>query len=330
MTDLKPFILRPVLSERPWGGRRLERYGKALPDDVMIGESWEVADLPPEAAPTVDDPQSRVGSGRFAGATLSEVIAEAGSALLGPVSPTPDGRFPLLFKLIDARENLSVQVHPHRGYVEMHPEVRLKTESWYVIEATESSLLYLDVADGVNHDAVADALGSNVLVSSLRTVPAVASGFHHLPAGLIHALGAGVIVAEVLTPSDTTFRLYDWAVEYERVPRQLHLQQGIDSLLIHPEEAFSLEPLDGVGMRELVANEHYWMCEHRCDTGTRRLVSGRGPRVLNVVSGSVAVDDVVLGKGTTAIVPAASAADRFEVDGPSVVLEIGFPGMQAV
>lgn len=330
MTDLKPFILRPVLLERPWGGRRLEQYGKQLPEGLMIGESWEIADLPPEVVPSVADPQSRVASGRYAGASLADLVAELGDDLLGPVAPTGDGRFPLLFKLLDAHEHLSIQVHPHRDYVESHPEVRLKTESWYVIEASGSAVLYLDVADGVEREDVSDALGSSSIVPALRTVAAEPGGFHHVPAGLVHSLGAGVMVAEVQTPSDTTFRLYDWAVEYERAPRQLHLQEGLESLRIHPPEAYSYAPVADLGLRQLVSNEHYWMCEHRCESGTERLVSGGGPRVLNVVSGAVAVDDVVLEKGTTAVVPAASAADRFEVDGPATVLEIGFPGIEGV
>ena len=126
MARLEPFTLQPVLVQKPWGGRRLERFGKDLPDDVMIGESWEVADLPDNVASDTDDPRSRVASGPLAGLSLQEVIATAGADLLGPVRPTGEGRFPLLVKLLDAREHLSVQVHPHQGYVTSHPDTRLK------------------------------------------------------------------------------------------------------------------------------------------------------------------------------------------------------------
>ncbi len=112
MTDLAPFRLAPILVERPWGGRRLADYGKTLPAGAVIGESWELCDLPQHVVPSVDDPSSTVLDGPYAGARLRTVVAEATEALLGPVPPTAEGRFPLLFKLLDAREHLSVQVHP--------------------------------------------------------------------------------------------------------------------------------------------------------------------------------------------------------------------------
>ena len=132
---LDPFTLTPVLSARPWGGRRLEEYGKELPDGVLIGESWEVADLPDHVVPYIDDPRSRVASGPLAGWALADVIDKHGEELLGPIPPTDEGRFPLLVKLLDAAQHLSVQVHPHEGYVAEHPGARLKAESWYVMEA---------------------------------------------------------------------------------------------------------------------------------------------------------------------------------------------------
>lgn len=318
---MQPFTMSPVLVERPWGGRRLEAFGKALPDGVSIGESWEVADLPAEVAPTVADPRSRVASGPHQGATLSELIA-LGDDLLGPVAPTAEGRFPLLVKLLDAREHLSVQVHPHAGYVADHPEARLKTESWYVMDAAEAAELYLDVRDGVDADAVRSSLGSQAVVPMLRPVPAVPGAFHHVPAGLIHALGAGVMVAEVQTPSDTTFRIYDWAVEYGRPPRQLHPVESMASIRIHPEDGFSVGRAASRGVRLLCANSHYWIREHRTE-GRIELGGAPGPRVLMVMSGSLAIDDLELVAGETAIVPA--SALPAEASATGVVLEVGLP-----
>jgi mannose-6-phosphate isomerase len=323
MTELAPFRLDPVLVERPWGGTRLLEYGKALPPGVTIGESWELCDLPQEVVPHVDDPSSGVLDGPYAGAKLRTVVAERRSDLLGPVLPTKDGRFPLLFKLLDAHEHLSVQVHPNERYVAEHPEARLKTESWYVVDADPGAVLYLGVAHGVTVKAVDAVMGTPGIVPMLGERRAVAGAFHHVPAGLIHALGAGTFVAEVQTPSDTTYRIYDWAAEYGRAPRQLHVAESLGSIVLDPPGAFSLDATHEQGVRELVATDYYWMREHRVDAGTSPLAPTPGPVVLNVTRGSARLGDLELAKGTTAVVPASSGVTQLEGHG-AVVMEMGF------
>ena len=323
MQELAPFRLDPILVERPWGGSRLASYGKQLPPDTPIGESWELVDLPQHVVPTVDDPSSRVLDGPYAGARLREVMAEAADRLLGPIPPTPDGRFPLLFKLLDAREHLSVQVHPHVAYVAEHPEARLKTESWYIVDAEPGTSLYLDVKPSTTLADIEAVMGTPGIVPLLGERPAVAGAFHHVPAGLIHALGAGALVAEVQTPSDTTFRIYDWASEYGRAPRQLHAAESMASIRLDPADAFSLEPAAAPGVRGLVHNDHYWMREHRVPDGLGRLAETRGPRILNVTQGSVSLGGLRMSKGSTAIVPAACTVSAFE-GSAAIALEMGF------
>ena len=323
MTQLAPFTLQPIFVERPWGGSKLADYGKDLPDGVHIGESWEVADLPQHVAPTVENPSNLVLDGPFAGDRLGDVVSRADNALLGPVSPTADGRFPMLFKLLDAREHLSVQVHPPAEYVADHPEARLKTESWYVVEAATGGVLYLDVNEGVTRADLDAVLGTGGIVPLLRQVPAIAGAFHHVPAGLIHALGAGTLVAEVQTPSDTTFRIYDWSTEYGRAPRDLHTEQARASIRIDPPEAYSRNAATEAGVHDLVSNQHYWMREHRVD-GHSDLTSTEGPVVLNVTAGSLALGDLELAKGSTAIVPASADVQTFETTPGTVVMEMGF------
>jgi mannose-6-phosphate isomerase len=319
---LAPFRLQPVLVERPWGGTRLAGYGKRLPEGLRVGESWELCDLPQEVAPHVDDPSSIVLDGPYAGARLRTLVAEARDELLGPVAPTPDGRFPLLFKLLDAREHLSVQVHPPAGYVASHPEARLKTESWFIVEAAPDARLYLDAVAGTTPAEIRAAMGSAAIVPLLGEQPAVAGAFHHVPAGRIHALGAGALVAEVQTPSDTTFRIYDWSAEYGRDPRPLHAAEALASIDLRPAGAFSLPPADGPGTRDLVRTEHYWLREHRLPDGPSPLAATRGPRVLAAVAGVARLETLTLPAGTTAIVPA--AVDTGALTGPgATVLEIG-------
>lgn len=322
---LEPFLLDPVPVERPWGGRRLEAYGKALPAETMIGESWEVADLPDHVAPTVDDPRSRVATGPFRGDALADLIERAGEELLGPVRPTDEGRFPLLVKLLDAREHLSVQAHPHADYVSTHPEARLKTESWYIIAAEPGADLYLDLVDGTTPEDTEAVMGSRDIVPYLRSVPAESGAFHHVPAGLVHALGAGVMVAEVQTPSDTTFRIYDWAAEYRRAPRDLHPVQALASIRLHPADAYSLAPSRVDGVRELASNDYYWIREHRSAGGAVDLAGLPGPKVIMVVEGRAALDGLEPGLGSTAIVPAVASGTRVTAAGRSTLLEIGIP-----
>lgn len=325
--DPHPLLLDPVIVPKPWGGRRLETYGKPLPDEGSYGESWDIADLPDEIVGSSPRSRSTVIRGPLTGATLHEVIAIWGRALLGSAPATDAGDFPLLFKFLDARENLSVQVHPDESYVAGHPGTWLKTESWYIVDAAPGAVIYLDLQPGVTVAEVAAAAGSADIVELLRPVPAVPGAFHHLPAGLIHAIGAGVLVAEPQTPSDTTFRLYDWVVEYGRLPRPLHIDAALASLLIDPPGALSLDPATAPESRMLITTPHYWMREHRGVSLDGRLGSMRELRILSVLDGNGSLrhghDDIELSRGTTVVVPAAIVPDVTVTAGGMTMLELG-------
>ena len=323
--ELRPFTLAPVLSARPWGGRRLEDYGKQLPEDVLVGESWEVADLADDVVPYIDDPRSRVASGPFADRSLAELIVSHRNELLGPIPPTAEGRFPLLVKLLDAREHLSVQVHPHQQYVAEHPEARLKTESWYVVEAEPEASMFYGFKPGLARKQIMPAIGTNDIVGTLHTIQPEPGSFHNVPAGLVHSLGAGLMVAEIQTPSDITYRLYDWAVEYGREPRPLHAEQGAASILLNPAFAYSLPAVHTRGARLLISNRHYWIREHRTNDVVT-LGPKPGPRIMMVIRGILDVDDLRLRQGGTAIIPAASLDSHVTARGPSTILEIGLQG----
>lgn len=227
---MQPLLLAPTLLSKVWGGRRLANLGKDVPPGAAIGESWELADLDATSASGAGGGpvRSRIVGGPLDGRTLSQAAAVWGRALLGAVPPTPDGGFPLLVKYLDASHNLSVQVHPSPAYAAANPGASLKTESWYVAHADPGAVLYIGLAPGVSRAefarAAADA--SPRLPEMLRRVPAVAGECHTLPSGTVHALGAGVTVAEVQTPSDTTFRVYDWG----RAGRELHVEAAIECM----------------------------------------------------------------------------------------------------
>ena len=318
---LEPFTVAPVLVEKPWGGTRLSEMGK-FPGRAYFGESWEIADLAPDVAPQVEDPVSRVIDGRWRGWALGALAAKVGEELMGPVSLTREGRFPLLIKLIDAREHLSVQVHPTAEYAAAHRGTHLKTESWYVVDADPGSSLFLDVDAASPRRRVLADLDGVTIVPHLRTVPAVAGSFHHIPAGMIHALGAGVMVAEIQTPSDTTFRLYDWSGEYDRQPRTLHVEEARETIVpLHPD-AFDLAPITDGTHRALVRTSHYWVDEHRGDRAVS-LADDPGVRVLMCVDGTARSGSVDLIPGSTVVVPACALDAETVLDG--TLLEIGIP-----
>lgn len=238
---LSPMTFRPMLMEKVWGGDRLSRFGKVVAPGARIGESWELADMASTSASGAGGgaAHSVIETGPMAGRTLREAIAAYGHRLLGssrPMSHGGVGEFPLLIKYLDAREDLSVQVHPSPEYARHHPGAHLKTECWYILHAEPGARIYKGVRPGVTRAAFETALRSGNgrgVVELLESVPAVAGECHNLPSGTVHALGAGVLVAEVQTPSDTTFRVYDWG----RTGRELHIEQALACIDFHPAPA---------------------------------------------------------------------------------------------
>ena len=333
MSGLGPLLLDPILVPKPWGGRRLEALGKkpasGHPVGAAYGESWEVADLCGGTLSGSEVGRTPVTHGVHRGKTLRRLIAELGPALLGSATPTPEGDFPLLFKLLDTAEHLSIQVHPDESYAATRHEWLPKTESWYVLDAEPGAAIFKGFRPGVGTDDIRAAAGTPTLADLLERVGVRPGEFHHLPAGTVHALGAGVTVAEVQTPSDTTFRLYDWTDEYDRPPRRLQIVEALKALSLDPPAALSRGPMDGEGVRLLVDTPYYWLCEHR---GTEQpMILRKVPelRILAVAVGSVGVwtgnaSPLELGTGSTVVVPAAIANSTVVLaSGTTTLLEIG-------
>ena len=210
-----PYKFEPIYKERIWGGRNLERlFGRVLPQGRRIGESWELADLEEGVSVVCDGPE--------AGETLTRLTGGLGGELLGQAKPQADGRFPLLLKLLDANDMLSLQVHPdERAAREIGGKAAPKTECWYVLESRGGSI-YKGVKPGVTGEQFLAAIRQDKAADLVRRLDVAAGDFHFLPAGTVHALGGGVIVAEVQTPSDTTYRLTDW----DR-GRPVHVEQSM-------------------------------------------------------------------------------------------------------
>jgi len=307
--DPTPLLLHPILMDKVWGGRRLARYGKDIPAGRLIGESWEVADLAATSAGGGGGNAARsiIEQGALAGATLHEALSAWGQDLLGEAPPSDSGGFPLLVKFLDARENLSVQVHPSPRFSRLHAWAHLKTECWYIVEAEQGSVIYKGFKPGVGPADLAAGVRANTVVDLLNAVPAVAGDCHFLPSGQCHALGAGVLVAEVQTPSDTTFRVYDWG----RVGRELHVEEALECMSFDPCPA-ATRCGDGAGIFPLVRNEYFDVDAVRA--GPDPVAAGDGCSVWMSISarahvqyGAQAGMAIEIYPGSTFIVPAACA-----------------------
>lgn len=327
MSDPYPLVFEPMLLEKVWGGRRLSALGKPLPEGALIGESWEVADL------GVTSPggggggarRSVIADGALSGKTIQAAMRQWGQGLLGAAKPAADGGFPLLVKLIDARQHLSVQVHPTRAFASAHAGAMLKTECWYVLSAEkgergEEPVIFKGFKPGVTMEHYRSAIADGTVPDLLNAVPAVPGEMHDLPSGTIHALGAGVLVAEVQTPSDTTFRVFDWIHRYNRPARELHVAEALESTLFEgPPGAVSAS-----GDGELVRNGHYAVrqlvahCEEKGVAAAGRcavlMVTQTMGASLASTSGRFA--EIPLEAGKTVLIPAACAEDAVLRGGP--------------
>ena len=320
MTTPYPLTFEPILLPKAWGGRRLERFGKRLPAGASIGESWEIADLSStsDSGAGGEAKRSMIAKGSMRGRTLGEAVAAWGEGLLGGADGSAG--FPLLVKLLDAREHLSVQVHPSPAYASSHPGAHLKTECWYVLDAEPDSVIYKGVKPGVSEAEFRDAIEAGRVPDVMQSVRAVVGEMHELPSGTVHALGAGVLVAEVQTPSDTTFRVYDWALEYGRSGRELHIEQAL-ACIDYEDAPEGRTASDGV----LCENAFFRVTELRGHCEEKAL--GAGCQVVMIVGGmgasiasaTGAFEEVPGRPGTTVLVPAACAADAVLRAGPATV-----------
>jgi len=317
----EPLTLTPILLEKVWGGDRLAAFGKAIEPGQTIGESWELADLTATTASGAGGGAFRsiVASGTYAGKSIGDLIASHQSAMLGNAQPSPEGGFPLLVKFLDATDDLSVQVHPSPAYCKLDPTAKLKTECWYILAAEPGAVIYKGIKPGVTAQQFAAHIADGTVVNDLIAVPAIAGDCHNLPSGTVHALGRGVLVAEVQTPSDTTFRVFDWG----RVGRELHIEQALKCIEFAPAPLPTRTPPLATH-RRLVSNDHFVLTEYRAGSEQCQLPSTEPnhPLVIIMLDGTITLETpngaiATLTKGQTCLLPACIAADTRIINGPA-------------
>jgi len=225
---LYPLTFRPVFKERVWGGRNLQRlFRKPLPAGVPVGESWEISDRPGDV--------SVITNGPLAGRDLRWLMENHERELLGD-TPSQKGKFPLLIKILDAQEKLSLQVHPPAaiaGKLGGEP----KTEMWLITNAAPDAKLYVGLKRGVTRRQFEKKIEAGTVAECFHRLPVKTGDTMFLPSGRVHALGAGLVLFEVQQNSDTTYRVFDWnRVGLDGKRRELHVPQSLACIDFHDFE----------------------------------------------------------------------------------------------
>ena len=319
MSRLYPLRFRPIFKRYIWGGRRLaSMLGKDLPPGDDYAESWEICDHGPD--------QSIVENGPLAGRTLSQLVTEHGEALLGPDYRPP--RFPLLLKFLDANRTLSVQVHPDDARAaKLDPPDLGKTEAWVILAAEPGAAVYAGLKPGIDRPALAEAIRAGACQECLHRIEPKPGDCIFLPAGTVHALGEGLLVAEIQQSSDTTYRLFDWnRLGPDGKLRELHVQQGLEAIdyARGPVTAQQPQATQRPGVERLVECDKFILDRWRFNDP--QLIAGDNRcHILTVLSGSLKIEGDPLSLGDTALLQAALGQVQLVPSKDTVLLDAYLP-----
>jgi mannose-6-phosphate isomerase len=302
---LYPLTFQPRYKERVWGGRELERlYAKNLPAGKPIGESWEISDRPGDA--------SIVANGPLAGTNLRWLMENHGAEILGGAKPAAEGRFPLLCKILDAREKLSLQVHPPADKArELRGEP--KTEMWYIADAAPQASLYVGLKRGVSRAEFERKIADGSVADCFHEIPVTAGDTMFLPSGRVHAIGDGLVIFEIQQNSDTTYRVFDWnRVGLDGKPRELHIPQSLASIDFNDFEPKLVETkfvADGkIQTRSLVSDPLFNVEVWKLAAGAAGWLKPKKLQIVAVTAGSVEIagnsTTVNLSAGHFCLIPA--------------------------
>lgn len=265
--------------QRVWGGRGLEtKLGRSLPENEVIGESWEIVDRP--------DAQSVVASGPQAGMTIRELLERSAAEILGPGSD-PKKPFPILVKWLDCQDRLSLQVHPP---AEIAPSLggEPKTENWYVADTTAGASLIVGLKKGVTREQFESALAENKAEDCVHRFPVKAGDSILVESGRMHAIDAGNLILEIQQNSDTTYRVYDWGrVGLDGQPRQLHIEESLKSIDFDDFEPEALTIVPGEQTLADCSEFRIRKFELQAGDAPLELPAGENARLIHIVTGSV-------------------------------------------
>ncbi len=313
-----PMKMNPPFKDYIWGGTRLKTEWGKKSDLAIVAESWELSCHP-------SDP-SVVANGEYAGKTLPEVLEMLGKGALGTDCDAFD-RFPILIKLIDAKNDLSIQVHPDDEYALKNESEYGKTEMWYIVDADEDASLVYGFNKDITKEEYKAAIEENKLMDVLNKVPVHKGDVFFIPAGMVHAIGKGILIAEIQQNSNITYRVYDYGrLGADGKPRELHVEKAVEvSNLTKPEAVGALgEAVSENGIKKtMLASCKYFTTEkleisekaalRACDKSFVSLLFLEGEGYINFGDGQVAFN-----KGDSFFIPANTG--NFEIDGAATVL----------
>lgn len=326
MPELYPLRFEAIYRHYLWGGRRLaDLLGKSLPPDQCVAESWEVVDH--------ETDQSTVAFGPLVGSSLGELMSEQRFDLLGKSSRLHRlERFPLLFKFLDANRKLSVQVHPNDTQASaLEPPDLGKTEAWLILSAEPGSCLYAGLKDGITRDQFSNALDRGAVEDCLHRIEPRVGDCVFIPAGTVHALGDGLLVAEIQQSSDTTYRLFDWnRVDQDGRPRDLHIEQGL-AVTDFQRGPIQARPHDRHASAETLVECDKFVLRRQVVNSSRADIGGDGRcHIVVVIDGEVEADGDPalrpLTQGETMLLPACVGATSVAANhGHAEILDIFIP-----
>ncbi len=313
-----PLRFRPLFRRYLWGGRRLEKLlGKSLDPGDDYAESWEIVDHGAD--------QSVVCNGSAAGLTLHQLVTDHAVDLLGEGAGFT--QFPLLFKLLDCSRTLSVQVHPNdQQAAQLDPPDLGKTEAWVVLAADPGSKIYAGLKSGVTPNDLRNALAEGTCDRCLHEFEPAIGDCVFIEAGTVHALGAGLVIAEIQQASDTTFRLFDWnRADQQGNPRQLHIDEALAVTSFDRGPVTRQQPTElGAGHERLIDCDKFVL--DRRTLSAPQTVGGEGRfHLLVVLEGNFEIASEKLTLGETCLLPASAGETRVVPQGRGVLLDIFLP-----
>jgi mannose-6-phosphate isomerase len=308
---LYPLTFQPIFKERVWGGREIERlYDKKLPAGSPIGESWEISDRPGD--------DSVIANGPLAGKDLHWLMENHATELLGKAKPAAGNRFPLLCKILDAREKLSLQVHPPANKAaELGGEP--KTEAWFIADAAPGAELYVGLKRGMTRAGFEQKIRDGSVAECFHRLPVKAGDAMFLPSGRVHAIGAGLVIFEIQQNSDTTYRVFDWnRVGLDGKPRELHVAESLASIDFNDFEPGLIQsrPVGAAVKTRLLVNDPSFNVEAlEMKSGPKLDLKPHKLQIIAVIRGQLEIKSVsvpaVLKAGQFCLVP--GSLERAEI-----------------